>query len=118
MSNGLEVKNLGWTKEKVYDELGFSRLANRHEYVVSFDALDQYLEKIAAIMNETGLPIPVIHAGDPLKEIRALVKKYVATPDVEIAKSIDEKLKSFRGRLTGGWTDRNVTTLLLDIARY
>ena len=56
--------------------------------------------------------------GDPLKEIRALVRKYVATPDIEIAKSIDEKLKSFRGRLTGGWTDRNVTTLLLDIARY
>ena len=57
--------------------------------------------------------------GDPLKEIRALVRKYVATPDIEIAKSIDEKLKSFRdSRLIGGWTDRNVTTLLLDIARY
>lgn len=50
---------MSWTKETVYNELGFERLVKAHEYVVWFDSLNVHLERIAAIMNETGLSVPV-----------------------------------------------------------
>ena len=49
--------NSGWTKESVYEELGFSRIVKAQEYVIFFDKLDPILEVIAGLLNGSGLGV-------------------------------------------------------------
>jgi hypothetical protein len=48
----------GWTKESVYEELGFSRIVKAQEYVIFFDKLDPILEAIAGLLNGSGIGVP------------------------------------------------------------
>jgi hypothetical protein len=58
--------NSGWTKESVYEELGFSRIVKAQEYVIFFDKLDPILEVIAGLLNGSGLGVPSLE-GDGTK---------------------------------------------------